>query len=107
MQDKYQPLFVNIELEHHLNLTWLEREPVEASDLSGQPIILPPPETIAELYELAMNGEIGELTERVRGLTQSDSHLEPFIDRINRFIKIYQLGRISEWLAPHINKKEI
>ncbi|MDM8541483.1 ATP-binding protein [Desulfococcaceae bacterium HSG9] len=95
------------QLEHHLNLTWLERKPVEAPDLSDRPIIFPPPETIAELYELSMDGEIGELAERVSALAQSDARLEPFINKMNRLIKIYQLGQISEWLAPHINKKEI
>ncbi len=94
------------QLEHHLNLTWLEREPVEAPDLSNRPIIFPPPETIAELYESAMDGEIGELTERVSALAQSDTGLDPFIHKMNRLIKIYQLGRISEWLAPHIKKRK-
>ena len=95
------------QLERHLNLTWLEQARVEETDISDQPIVFPAPKTIAELYELSMNGEIGELAERVRALAQSDAGLEPCIVRMNRCINTYQLGKISAWLAPHRQTKEI
>ncbi len=66
-----------------------------------------PPEIIAKLYELALIGDINELTDRVNDLAQSDSRLQPFVAKINLFLKRYQLDEISDWLARHRATKEI
>ncbi|MCP4111838.1 MAG: response regulator [Desulfobacteraceae bacterium] len=93
-------------LERHLNLTWVEQETIKEPDLSDKPIVFPSPETIAELYELALIGDINELTEYVSKLAQSDSRLQPFTNRIQHFLESYQMEEISNWLAPRFNEKE-
>ena len=74
---------------------------VYETNLTGQPIVFPAPETVAELYELAIMGDVNELVKRVSALAQSDSRLRPFTVRIQRSLTHYQLDEIGEWLAPH------
>ncbi len=95
------------QLERHLHLVWLEQATVAEPDLSEQPIVFPAPETLAELYEFAVIGDINELTDRVHDLAQSDARLRPFTVRIQHSLKRYQLDEISDWLALHIHTKEM
>ncbi len=89
-----------------MNLTLTECETTDESDLADRPIVFPSPDTVTELYELALIGDINELKERVTALARSDSRLQPFAVRAQRFLKNYQMEEISEWLAPHRKKKE-
>ncbi len=89
------------QLARLMNLAWTDRETVE-----DQPIVFPSPETVAELYELALMGDANVLTERVSVLVRSNSRLQPFAVRIQRFLERYQLDEISQWLAPHKEGKE-
>ncbi len=93
-------------MAHLLCLTWKEQEKVEETDRTEQELVFPSLETVGELYELALIGDVNELTERVSDLSASDSRLQPFAARIQRFLRRYQMDEISEWLAPHREKKE-
>ncbi len=90
------------QLSHHLNLRWTTREQTGGA----APLMYPPAETIQELHEFALMGDINELTERVNKLEISAPHFRPFAVQVQRFLTRYQLDELSEWLAPHKENKE-
>jgi len=94
------------QLAHHLNLTWVEPERVEETERAEQELVFPSPETVAELQTSALAGNANELRNQVSALVASDSRLRPFADRIQHFLKRYQLDEISEWLSTPIEKKK-
>ncbi len=85
-------------LQSHLNLRWIEHKTVTETGVVEQPIVFPAPETVAELSELALIGDVNELADRVDALARLDTRLQPFVVRIQRFLKRYQMDEISEWL---------
>ncbi|MCP4348759.1 MAG: response regulator [Desulfobacterales bacterium] len=89
------------QLERHLSVAWTEPDTVEETGSAEQELVFPSPETVAELYELALIGDVNELTERVSDLSSSDSRLQPFVTRMLRFLRHYQMDEISEWLAEN------
>ena len=104
--DAFLPKPVRAEelLEHLvrlLNLTWREEETPDKTDRGEQEVVFPAAESVSELHELALIGDVNELVERVNALSASDPRLQPFADRMRRFLRRYQMDEISEWLAKN------
>ncbi|MDM8568907.1 ATP-binding protein, partial [Thiotrichales bacterium HSG1] len=87
-------------LQQYLNLTWVygnTKEIVEEVTVQ-QDITFPPTNIIAEMYELSLMGDVNGLADQLEKLSQTDSKLQPFINKVQKWLKSYQLEVISEWL---------
>ncbi len=88
------------QLQQHLNLKW-----VYGNKQTAQPMVFPPAEEMAVLYDLSQMGDIDEIEERVAALEQSNPSLKPFAKQMQHLIKGYQLNKISELLEAHFFSK--
>lgn len=103
--DAFLPKPVRAEelLEHLgclLNIVWIKEKSVGETDRIEQDVVFPDTETVAELYELALVGDVNEMKERVSNLSSSDHQLQLFAERMQRLLRHYRMDEISEWLAP-------
>ena len=87
-------------LQHYLDLTWVYGNAKEVVEeiMVKQEIIFPPTNIIAEMYELSLMGDVNGLAGQLTELAQTDSKLQPFINKMQNLLKSYQLETISEWL---------
>ncbi|MCP4196333.1 MAG: response regulator [Proteobacteria bacterium] len=93
------------QLRHLLDLTWVHgeilKETAEAGSMS-QPMVFPPLEDIRHLYELSMRGNVKELRRQAAILAESDAALQPFVTKMQAFLKKYLVTELNEWLEGEI-----
>ncbi|RKZ80638.1 MAG: hypothetical protein DRR19_23280 [Candidatus Parabeggiatoa sp. nov. 1] len=89
------------QLQHHLNLTWVYGNPVtetaEQND-SSEPMVYPPLETLKQLYELSLMGDVKTLKKPVAALAASEAPLKPFVTKMQAFLNKYQVNELIQWL---------
>ncbi len=98
-------------LQQYLNLEW--RYAARDQSMNGQedeepagPLSaanLPSLEEIAQLYQLALIGDVGALKEQVTILARSE-RLAPFAARIDQLLKNFQINEICDLLEPYLDQ---
>jgi PAS domain S-box-containing protein len=80
----------------YLSLDWLTeaREAPEAppatSDEAAAPLVVPPPEEMDALYELALVGSMRDIRQHAAHLVELDERYRPFADKVEQLAKGYQ-----------------
>jgi signal transduction histidine kinase len=95
-------------LETHLKLEWIYEEPVKENEAAHEmqteevagPLILPSPEELATLFQLATLGNLREIQIQATHLEQQDKKYRPFVGKLRKFAKAYEDEQILAWLEP-------
>lgn len=101
-------------LRIHLGLTWIyanEREATKASPNGSaptdnqkeeSPFIIPPPDQIAILFDLAMRGNVRKIVKQADELEQSDERYAPFSTELRHLAKTFQMKEIRELVEQYM-----
>ncbi len=89
------------QLQRHLMVKWIYEESQSQTN-QPPPIILPPPETITALFEIAVTGDMEAIEEKATQLAQSDKQFAPFVDYIYNFIRNFQVDNLCDWLESFL-----
>jgi signal transduction histidine kinase len=68
---------------------------------SRNQVVLPSPEDLAGLLDLAIIGDIQTLRQRVNALEQSDEQLQPFAREIHQLTQEFQIDKIRDLLKSY------
>jgi len=94
-----------------LNLQWITQErstqnqgenlavPIASDD--SDTLLLPDRETLAELYRLAMEGNLKKIQKSANSLAEVDPHLSPFCEQVNRLAKSFKEKELLELIETH------
>jgi len=93
-------------LGKHLNLEWIYESPPVIDEVETPPdesnsLIIPPPETIHLLYQLAKKGDVKRIREQAANLAESDSAYIPFVKEITHLAKRYRIRQIQTLLKTY------
>ena len=92
------------QLQRHLAIEWIyESIQPEQTHQATLPMVPPPPETVATLFEIAMSGDIAAVNEQANQLAQSDERFIPFADQLHYFVKCFQIDKMCDWLESYLN----
>jgi signal transduction histidine kinase/DNA-binding NarL/FixJ family response regulator len=106
-------------LQTHLKLEWVfdppaaslsatpaktDIAPIPPSDLEDMPgaVLLPSPEQLKHLYDLAMKGRIKALQEQAIAMEESDRQLAPFAQEICQLARSFQIEKIQTLLKQYL-----
>lgn len=91
-------------LRTHLSLEWLY-ETAEGERAAGEaPLILPPPEELAVLHELALKGNMRRILEQADSLETLDKNLAPFANKVRQFAKEFQDKQLFAFIQKYLTK---
>ncbi|MDM8565654.1 ATP-binding protein [Candidatus Halobeggiatoa sp. HSG11] len=96
------------QLQQHLKLTWIYKNKLQETTKENRPtkMIFPPISKLEKLHKLTMMADVDELEEEIAILAKSDMKLKPFINKMQNFLKKYQLDELSEWLEGKIQDEK-
>ena len=93
------------QLQQHLAVEWIYEEIQTQNTQTGpKPITPPPAEKVAEIFQIAMSGDIKKIKEQATQLAQSDERLAPFAAELLQFAQRFQLNKMCEWLESFLEK---
>ena len=106
----YADLFVL--LEHYLEIEWQYAESddtVESSLISGttgkEDALIPPPrDELKQLYDLAQNGFLDDITARLDNLEAGETRYQPFIQQVRTFVDAYQDALLVQFLKHYLDE---
>ncbi len=96
-------------LQRHLKLEWIYNDDVDGHhstddvDLVEKPIIPPPQKEIAELYHLAIIGDILEIRDRVEKLDKNESQYTTFAAILRPLTKNLNILVIQQFLKRYLD----
>jgi DNA-binding NarL/FixJ family response regulator len=85
-----------------LQLEWVEAKPVVSEDVTAQ--VGPPPDEAQRLYELARQGAILELRERLDGLERRGAEYRDCVAELRQLARRYRLRQICAVLEPYVQE---
>ncbi len=96
----------------HLKLTWVYKQPEEEvitqSEAIGEslvePLVPPPAEEMAVLYELAMIGDMHDIGQRATHLEALDAQYIPFASKLRALAKGFKEREILTLVKKYINR---
>lgn len=99
-------------LETHLNLAWVYRESVEATEAAPKikcaeetpPLVPPPPAEISLLFDLALKGEIPRLRQRAIQIAQMGQEFQPFAALLEQLAINYEEDQILKLIKRYLMK---
>jgi signal transduction histidine kinase/ActR/RegA family two-component response regulator len=92
-------------LAAHLKLTWVYAEPEEPA-AGAEPLLPPPPETLAALHELARMGEILEIQKQALRLEEMGAAYIPFARKLQELAKGFEIEQINAFVKQFIEEKQ-
>ncbi|MCP4396324.1 MAG: response regulator [bacterium] len=97
-------------LQRHLNLEWVYEEIVPSQQVparsSSAAIIPPPPEELAELFRLAMRGDVHRLQECAKDFETGDASLIAFGAELSQLAKGLQIDAMQDFIAHYMEEEE-
>ncbi len=91
-------------LGSYLDLEWLYQERDEADKHHPANIVPPPDREVATLQELVLFGDIGGIQEQLDKIEEIDEQFQPFVARIRRLAKRYELKTIETFIEQYGNE---
>jgi PAS domain S-box-containing protein len=93
------------QLQRLLNVEWLYSQTVDQAGRDDKPLefVLPSARTLAELLDRATMGDIEELEEQLTELAQSDEKYLPFVTKLRRLARNFELNRICALLEEYLS----
>lgn len=97
-------------LAEYLQLTWLyeetspttqEAETTSLTPAAGDSLVIPPPEEMAILYELAMLGSMKKIRQRCAYLEELDAKYIPFSNKLQEMARGFQEKAIVAFIQEH------
>ncbi len=88
-------------LQRYLSVEWIY-EDIVSGTVSTAPLILPAPEIIENLFELAMSGDVRTIKEQVAKLVEQDQKFATFAAELNQFIKRFEVNKMCDFLESHL-----
>ena len=107
----YADLFVL--LEHYLELEWQYAESDDTVDSSSpvpektgkeETLIPPPRDELKQLYDLAQNGFLDDITDRLDNLEAGEASYQPFIQQVRTFVEAYQDALLVQFLRQYLDE---
>ncbi|WP_424101416.1 ATP-binding protein [Moorena producens] len=94
-----------------LHLEWVYQEipepdlaPAQASETSSsQPLVIPPPEEMEVLYELAMLGSMRKIRERANYLAELDQNYSPFANKLKDLARGFEEKAIVDLVENYLH----
>ncbi|MFC1976211.1 ATP-binding protein, partial [Chloroflexota bacterium] len=97
-------------LPGHLSLKWIYEDSDKTQDTSvdlAQTRLIPPPAAeLAVLYELVLNGDIGNLREQVQKMGTLDPKFMPFITKIGQLANEFRVNEIQNLIERYMENKK-
>ncbi|NEQ28661.1 MAG: response regulator, partial [Microcoleus sp. SIO2G3] len=91
-------------LQKQLQLEWIYAETSIPSEPSSAPpveIIVPPKAAIAQLYKLALMGDLKGVLQQADRLDQTSDRFEPFAAKLRQFAKGFQEKELLEFIEQY------
>ncbi len=91
-------------LSQHLPIQWIyETESLTGSNQksASQEWVIPPAELLDELFNLALRGNLKEITKKAEAIGELDSNYLPFASKIRQLAKEFQEKKILEMLNQY------
>jgi len=92
-----------------LSLIWdtepLPKEPSSTRSAKSDTFVVPPPDAMARLYELALAGNMRDIRHEAERIATLDTKYQPFADKLAALAKSYQSKAILEFVESHIEGK--
>jgi len=87
----------------NLKLEWVfaTNHPDHTPASKPQPLIGPPPEIADELYELAMQGNVGSIIEQAIQLKKIDEKYIPFADKLQQLANEFQVRKLRDLIKSY------
>ena len=85
------------QLQKFFNIEWIYQQTADTHNEQA-PIIPPPLETIKQLFELSLAGDIEAIEEQTKQLIKSDKRFIPFGNKLHSFSKNFQINKMCDWL---------
>jgi signal transduction histidine kinase len=89
------------QLQKFFNIEWIYPQTADTNNKHA-PIIPPPLETINELFELSLAGDIEAIEEQIKQLIKSDTRFIPFANKLHSFSKNFQINKMCDWLNGYL-----
>ncbi|MDM8527872.1 two-component regulator propeller domain-containing protein [Anaerolineales bacterium HSG24] len=92
-------------LESSLELIWEYEEIVEVSsdETASIELIIPPLETLTELYRLTKRGSIRKIRQFLKHIIEQNARYQPFTEQIDDFAKVYNSKAIENLLERYLD----
>lgn len=100
-------------LGRYLKLDWVYRESEGREDdtpggaahpLPEEPLVIPPPEEMKDLFELAMRGDMRKIQARAVELEKKDKKYEPFARKLQELASGFKAKALLEWVEKHLGE---
>ncbi|MFQ5640728.1 MAG: ATP-binding protein [bacterium] len=94
-------------LRNHLALDWIydiESETDGRGKSQEKPLVAPPSEELAVLFELAERGQIMAVRDEIDRIEALGEQFKAFTLEVRRFAKGYQMKQICDLIEPYLNK---
>jgi CheY-like chemotaxis protein len=92
-----------------LDLTWIHETPEPASPAMNDSIelfVLPEPEQMESLRNLARAGNMRAISEKAEYLATSDARYRPFADKITQLARGYQSKALLHFVEKHVTRQQ-
>jgi signal transduction histidine kinase/DNA-binding NarL/FixJ family response regulator len=92
-----------------LDLTWINDIPQQtlpAMNYPGEHFVLPEPEQMESLRDLAKTGNMRAISEKAESLATSDARYRPFADKITELARGYQSRALLHMMEKHVARQQ-
>jgi signal transduction histidine kinase/ActR/RegA family two-component response regulator len=92
-----------------LDLTWINDTPQQtptAIDYPGEHFVLPEPEQMESLHDLAKTGNMRAISEKAESLATSDTRYRPFADKITELARGYQSRALLHMMEKQVARQQ-
>ena len=90
-------------IANHLRLDWVyEEEEPQAYDEA--PLIAPPSDALAALYDFAQKGQIRGIKEEIDNLERMGGEYTPFVSQVKEMVEGFQLKELCDLLKQYLEK---
>jgi len=92
-----------------LGLTWIKdtpRQTLPAMNDPGEHFVLPEPEQMESLRDLAKAGNMRAIRERAESLAARDARYRPFADKITQLARGYQSKALLHMMEKHVARQQ-
>ncbi len=97
-------------LQTYLTLAWTYTEveaasPVAAIPHLDAPLVIPPQEALASLYDLAQRGNLRAIENKAAELLQADAGYESFARHLQKLVEMFEMEKIKEFIAQYLSEE--